>query len=329
MGRERMRIVRSLVIFVFAGSVLVLAPPAESVIGVSTCPFTATTSVKVVTDLDCTGDGIVVAENGIKIDLGGHTLKGDLGSGDYGIDNSGGSDDVAVVNGTVRNFDRGIFGNNGADRMLVRGIVASGNSVSGIEIINSDASTVRSSQASGNGGFGIELFGMGPHLVAKSKASGNDDGGMLVVGGPARAVVVESAATGNGGTGAEVRGEPPVVKYYEGSGNSLYGLRADGPSAVVKYSKLSGNDNEGLLVIGDSVRVGLNSAWGNGENGIKVTGDAPRIDRNRADANGYPGGVSAGDGLGIFASNYTTPPKGDNVARGNDDPDECEPVTLC
>jgi hypothetical protein len=50
---------------------------------------------------------------------------------------------------------------------------------------------------------------------------------------------------------------------------------------------------------------------------------------NRADGNGFVGGVSDGLGLGIRVQNFTTAPVGTNLARGNDDPAECDPGSLC
>jgi hypothetical protein len=70
------------------------------------------------------------------------------------------------------------------------------------------------------------------------------------------------------------------------------------------------------------------TASGNGVAGIHVDGDAANISKNRAVANGFTGGPDLA-GLGIFVENFTTPPRGTNTARGNDDPSECSPAALC
>jgi len=50
---------------------------------------------------------------------------------------------------------------------------------------------------------------------------------------------------------------------------------------------------------------------------------------DRAEANGFAGGASNAVGLALSAVGYTIAPVGTNVARGNDDPNECQPVSLC
>lgn len=68
------------------------------------CGDDVTTNAVLGKDLSCTGDGIIVHAAGIKVDLNGHMLMGDGGADDFGVDNSGGFDKVAVKNGVVRNF---------------------------------------------------------------------------------------------------------------------------------------------------------------------------------------------------------------------------------
>jgi hypothetical protein len=108
----------------------------------------------------------------------------------------------------------------------------------------------------------------------------------------------------------------------------VVGINAGGASASVKSSTATGNGILGINIDGPSASL-ISSASGNGEGGISVNGDATQIRGNRAEANGFAGGSSDLAGLGIVAFGYTKAPVGTNIARGNDDPTECNPASLC
>jgi large repetitive protein len=73
--------------------------------------------------LDCPGNGLVIGADGITVDLNGHTISGQIISGEnlsqVGIDNSAGHDDVTIRNGSVEYFARGAVHLAGADRNQV------------------------------------------------------------------------------------------------------------------------------------------------------------------------------------------------------------------
>jgi hypothetical protein len=71
------------------------------------------------------------------------------------------------------------------------------------------------------------------------------------------------------------------------------------------------------------------SAAGNHAVGIAVQGDSAVLKGNRAEANGFAGNASDLFPWGIYVVFFTTPPVGKNIARGNDDPAECNPTYLC
>jgi hypothetical protein len=136
---------------------------------ITTCGQTVTTIAVLATDLSCTGDGVVVGAGKITIDLKGFTLSGDRGSGDYGIDDSGGYDGLQVKNGVVRRFEQGVYGN-GADALHVSKLVASGNAGDGILVLG-DKASIASVNVSGNLFEGIAVIGdLG--VVKSSTASG-------------------------------------------------------------------------------------------------------------------------------------------------------------
>jgi hypothetical protein len=284
-----MSVYRIVLAAVAALALVAVAPEASGGGGtpVSSCGQVVTGNAVLTQDLVCAGDGIVVGASGITIDLKGFVIRGDRGSGEYGINAFVGYDDVTVKNGVVRNFDHGILGFNGTDRFRIMNVVVSGNVQNGIWIGGQSAS-VTSTTAAGNGSFGV-----------------------LIDGSEAR--VKSTVATGNGLTGIAVGDEGQVTSSIA-SGNRTFGISAFANSVTIRSSTASGN----------GFSAGVGSA------GILVSGDGASIQGNRADGNGLEAG-SASDlqGVGIRVANYTIPPVGTNSARGNDDPAECSPATLC
>lgn len=134
-------------------------------------------------------------------------------------------------------------------------------------------------------------------------------------------------ASGNVVSGVTIVGTSSVVQSTTASGNSEKGIELIGDSVTVKSSSVHGNAHYGIDVYGASARIESSTASGNGDHGIQVDGIAPRIKGNRAEANGF--GSSDFFGFGILAKGWTTAPVGKNIARGNDDPVECDPVSLC
>jgi Periplasmic copper-binding protein (NosD) len=135
-------------------------------------------------------------------------------------------------------------------------------------------------------------------------------------------------SSGSPNDGIFVAGASASVKSSTAGGNA-FGIVIFGPSALVRTSIASGNIVSGIYVNGAAARIQSSTASGNGAHGIQINGDAPRVTGNQADANGFADGAFDLNGLGIFVSGYTTAPVGTNVARGNDDPSECDPTSLC
>src|SRR4051794_21785247 len=71
------------------------------------CGQTITSNITFTADQTCAGDGLIVGADGIPIDLGGFTLRGDRDSGDVGIEVNHHSK-ITIRNGTVRSFDVGL-----------------------------------------------------------------------------------------------------------------------------------------------------------------------------------------------------------------------------
>jgi parallel beta-helix repeat protein len=81
------------------------------------CGATILEDLKLDHDLTCTGDGLIVGADGIKVDLNGHTIAGSgIGIGISVFDRT----DVSIVGGTVKNFVAGVRVNNSTD-VVVKG----------------------------------------------------------------------------------------------------------------------------------------------------------------------------------------------------------------
>jgi len=142
--------------------------------------------------------------------------------------------------------------------------------------------------------------------------------------------VMNVLASGNDNYGIFIIGDSATVKSSTGSGNNGPGIGITGDGARVQSSTASGNHGgRGIIVVGAKAKIQSSTASGNPDFGIVVNGDQPVLKGNRAEANGFTDGASDSAGTGILVEGYTTAPKGKNVVRGNDNPNECDPTYLC
>jgi hypothetical protein len=282
---------------------LVVGPSAgAATTQITTCAQVVTTSAFLAQDLSCAGAGVVVGASGITIDLNGHVLKGDRSFGDFGVDDSGGHD-VMVKNGVIRNFDDGVFVFGGFAKVSISNVVSTGNARGGL-VVNGDRVSINKSSASGNGTIGV--LALGTVSVTSTTAAGNGTYGVWLAQADGSSVR-SSRALGNGSTGFVLEGDSTSVISSTASGNGGGGVYIKGNSASVKSTKTSGNAGHG----------------------IEVSGDAALLRGNSAQGTGFLGGVSDGIGLGILVGGFSIAPTGTNLARGNDDPAECSPASLC
>jgi hypothetical protein len=209
-----------------------------------------------------TGDitsGIVcfrVLADRITLDLAGHTITGP-GSGSVAIwENNVPRTSTVVKNGSVTNFDLGIFLNL-STRSTVRAVTASDNRIGMVigttslvkdcivqrngshGIVTGDGVQVENcliggDGADGNGGFGL----LGGHrmLVTRNTASGNGDSGILV---GMNSTVTHNTSNENGNDGIAV-GQKSLVSYNTANDNEGDGIEAVCP-ATVTNNQASGN----------------------------------------------------------------------------------------
>jgi hypothetical protein len=177
-------------------------------------------------------------------------------------------------------------------------------------------------------GFGTGLLASGvvDHLsIVNVAASGNSVFGFDLE--DDSISVASSSASANNSDGIIVFGNAFSIKSSTTSSNGGNGINIDGAASKITSVISSGNRSRGISVIhGTLASVRSSSVSGNGDDGMVVSGTGAQVKGNRAEGNGFANGVSDSSGLGINVLRAVT---GKNYARGNDDPAECNPATLC
>jgi parallel beta-helix repeat protein len=142
----------------------------QGISGVS-CGQVLTTSVVVANNLtDCPGDGLVIGAAGITVDLNGRTIDGvGLGSG---IRNDG-FDSVTITNGTVQEFDVGVYLNAGAALNTVSSLTLQLNQEAGIQLSAAgNGNTIQANTIAGNA-TGLVLSDSTGAVIAANTVTGN------------------------------------------------------------------------------------------------------------------------------------------------------------
>ncbi|MHA6780363.1 right-handed parallel beta-helix repeat-containing protein [Pseudonocardia saturnea] len=253
-------------------------PPVAATVS---CGQTLTVSTRLLNDLlDCNGDGLVVAADGITVDLDGHLVDG-VGLGN-GVLVTG--DAVTVTNGTVAEFDFGV-GVGTTTGVLVSGLTLS---------VNQEA--------------GVALTGATGSVVRANTVTENRDG-IAVLGGTTDAKLLGNAIGANPGAGVRVENSPD--NRIDGNtidGSSEAGVVVEGSTATaVVGNTLSGNSAGGVavdLASHDSVVVD-NTVTLSGSGGVTVT----ESDRVQVVANVI--GQSGGSAISLELA-------ADGLIRGND-----------
>jgi parallel beta-helix repeat protein len=247
------------------------------------CGSVVTRDIRLTADLHCVKDGLKVGANGVHIDLGGHAIVGPGRAGTKGIQNPG-YDDVAITNGAVRGFDRGIELRKGADGNEILGMdVRAGHH--GLVLFDSDSARVDDNTITAggatdgyDGGFGAAIALYRSHNNWFEE-NGSRDNGVNVV--------VLDHSHGNGITETGFVGEEPFGEGAGGDGTGLILLDSD--NNEIAGNTFARNARDGIFIDGKSTGNSLdnNVAFDNGKLGINVKGTAVVGSPNRAFANGW------------------------------------------
>jgi len=206
------------------------------------------------------GSCLIVAANGITINLQGHTITGS-GTGAGISDEDTPRDATVVKNGTITGFVDGIH-LRVSTRSTVRDVQANNNTQAGINV--GDFSLVKNSGAAGNGLVGI-LVGSRSQ-VDTSNATGNGNDGILAF----NFCLVTNNTANNNDQGIATGGFCTVT-YNTANFNSDDGIDVgadtffDGSKSLVSGNTANGNGDSGIEVACPS-DVTNNNATGNGTN---------------------------------------------------------------
>ena len=142
--------------------------------------------------------------------------------------------------------------------------------------------------------------------------------------------ISSSTASSNSGRGIQVTGDKASVKSATATGNGETGIGVSSDAGKISGLTASGNAEWGLILGGTSASVKSSSLSGNGFSGIVIFGNQAHVSGNRVDANGFDSFMAQFPILaesGIVA--VGTGAVGTNTARGNENPAECMPASLC
>jgi Right handed beta helix region len=236
--------------------------------------------------LNCPADGIVVAGDGVTIDLAGHTVDGQ-GNG-AGIAAEPFVAALTVTGGTVREFADGVNAVE-TDGLSVADSVVERNTRWGVLCESSSECVLRSAVVRDNGFDGLWLlFSSGE--VTDSVVTGNGAGvqvsegtlrvvrGSLIarnevgVAGQGMAVVERNRIVDNlrAGIAVSYGDRRATIRDNRITGN-LNGIEVDGEAADISGNLIADNTSNGVLGLSnDRIRLTGNTIAGNGEYGFRA-----------------------------------------------------------
>jgi parallel beta-helix repeat protein len=243
---------------------------------ISSLPFTITAPGSYYLTTNLTGSasqhGITISANGVTLDLMGFELSGGVTNSLNGILVSGTRTNLAVRNGTVRNW-----GGDGVDAASAlngqyQDLRLSANGVAGLSC-GSGSSVVKCS-ARGNTGDGI-LIGSG--CTVSASVAHNNGGNGIVANFVNTGNTVSGCATYNNGVDGINISDGGLVSGCNARFNTGNGIAADEGGTIIGCTATQ-NGGDGIQV-GSDGRVTDNTSDGNGR-GIHVLGSDSRIEGN-------------------------------------------------
>jgi parallel beta-helix repeat protein len=350
-----------------AGVVAALLPQmargAEPVRTLVHCDQTVSSSIRLDNNLTCSGRGLLLDTSGVTVDLNGHHITRSPAGASIGIEIANGVSDVVVRNGVVRGFDSGVVvpgSNNQVDHLLlvgnlhaistggpghrilknriVRGV---GSDNTGISLFGPETkkNTVADNEILGTN-FGINVRGEAKNnLIERNVLTAVKLQGILVQDSSKNKVRENRLDAANGinvgvadGVAEDNEVSRNVVRHAT-NGIDLGGTSGSAPGGPARTSVLANtvedNDLAGIHVAtGTETLVKGNRVRRNGMHGVESATSSLEVSDNVLNANGYEDGEAVPDqtGLGLEAPVGVT--GSGNTAKGNDDPDGCEPA-LC
>jgi len=236
--------------------------------GVDTCVCgdTVVADYTLTSDMNCTGHGLIIGADGITIDGDNHTITGDGGSSDYGIDNSGGYDNVTIQNfANITNFNRGIYLKNSTGSTVQNNIINS--SACGIYLDSSSSNTLTGNTASSNSS-GIYL---------SSSSSSN--------------ILTGNTANSNTSCGIYLSSSSNTLTGNTANSNTHYGIYLFFSSSNILSSNIANSNNRGIYLSSSSSNTLTgNTANSNTSCGIYLSSSSSNtLTGNTANSNAHYG----------------------------------------
>ncbi len=286
------------------------------------CGDVITQDTKLDSDVVCTGayddplTGVVIAANGITLDLNGFTIQGPNGGeqvGDqWGIHTNGTYRSVTIKNGAVDGFSEGL--SIGLSNSKVHHLNSEGRL-----FLSGHGNVVRDSYIT-DGDTGMEVRG-DDNRVLRNAIFGGDGDGIDVSG--ARNSIVGNTALAFQGAGIYVNQfSDVVIKHNDVSGS--FGIGAglevlNGTGGVIADNAANDHDSStGIYVDATKLLIRKNETSRNDVAGLWVRGSGNTIRQNVANDNNPES--SATYGIRVEPGNIDG---GGNRARGNGAPAQC------
>ena len=231
--------------------VLGTAPAAASHVA---CGDVITQDTMLDSDLSCPGDGLLIAADGVTLDLGGHTISGPAAGFSAGVkvQHDVTLQDVTIRRGTIRGFEVGVLAE-GGDGLAVRRLAIT-NNVTGIVIDISFDVVVRHNVIADNSGLGLFVLDSNTVRVTGNHALRNAGDGIHFGGEVSSSVAEGNVASGNGDDGIEVS----EIDRDE-TGNPI----PERNNAVAR-NLATYNGDLGIDAVAGTIDGGGNRAFGNG-----------------------------------------------------------------
>ena len=240
-SRRRLRAPRrSLLATLVAALFAVTAAPAyASHVG---CGSLITTDTTLDSDVGpCVGDALIVAADGVTLDLGGHTVSGaGTGAGVRVARHTG----VEVMNGTIEGFHTGLVLDE-ADGNHIWSLTLRDNLRQGITVAGSDGNLVEKNSVSATDVFGIAVFSNATNnRVEKNDVLGTILGdGIIVASDSSGTQITKNVASGNADDGIDVDNQTTTVTANTANGNADLGIEAVPGTTDGGGNRASGNGN--------------------------------------------------------------------------------------
>jgi parallel beta-helix repeat protein len=296
------------------------------------CGERVTEDVRLDSDLrDCPGVGLVIAAEGVRVDLGGQTIDGTgRGTGIVNGYGGGGRRDVLVRNGTVAGFKVGV--RSGGQGFELRRVTVTRNLTGGVVLRGSQCAVVRSTITDNGYGHGISVVSakgcrihanrvvrhLGVGIIASRSTGIEIEGNRvsasrragIMLGGTSQSTVERNIASGNE-TGISLfdRSNTNVVKRNSVAANvSGIALTFGGTGNRIEHNTVSASKGAAIRLAetGSSNAVLGNLVTLSAEEGIRIIDSAAlRVEANAVYDNG---------GDGIFIDEQDA---GGTAIRGN------------